>query len=205
MNINDYYKSLNKKLTKVGHLRYNSNQVDQPYHLKKIVTDFNVKNIMEIGFNAGHSADLFLNTDKNVKLTSFDLGEMESVLYGKSFIDFKYPFRHNLIIGDSKTTVPKFSKNTDFKFDLIFIDGGHEFIDAITDIVNCKALAHKSTVLVLDDTRYSPPFKSWTIGPTKAWESCIEKGYISEICRFDYIDKNFPWKGQSWGHYTNVE
>lgn len=205
MNINDYYKSLNKKLTKVGHLRYNPNQVDQPYHLRKIVTDFNVKNIMEIGFNAGHSADLFLNVNKNIKLTSFDLGEMESVLYGKSFIDLKYPFRHNLIIGDSKITVPNFSKNIDLKFDLIFIDGGHEFIDAITDIVNCKRLAHESTVLVLDDTRYSPPLKSWTTGPTKAWESCIEKGYIKEICRFDYTDKNFPWKGQSWGHYTNVK
>lgn len=205
MNIDGYYKSLNKKLNKIGHLRHNPNQIDQPYHLTKIVKDFNAKNIMEIGFNAGHSADLFLSMNKNVKLTSFDLGEIESVLHGKSFIDFKYPFRHNLIIGDSKTTVPNFSKNTNLKFDLIFIDGSHEFLDAITDIVNCKALAHKSTVLVLDDTRYSPPLQSWTVGPTKAWECCIEKGYINEISRFDYVDENFPWKGQSWGHYTNVE
>ena len=31
-------------------------------------------NVMEIGFNAGHSAEVFLQNNKDLNLTSFDLG-----------------------------------------------------------------------------------------------------------------------------------
>ena len=74
---------------------------------------------MEIGFNAGHSSELFLKYT-SAHVTSFDLGEHPYVSHAKEYID-AYPGRHSLIIGDSTVTVPKCIG----KYDIIFIDGGH--------------------------------------------------------------------------------
>jgi predicted O-methyltransferase YrrM len=45
--------------------------------LKNIVDNHRITNIMEIGFNAGHSAETFLSSNKNINLTSFDIGEKD--------------------------------------------------------------------------------------------------------------------------------
>ena len=67
-------------------------------------------NVMEIGFNAGHSAEIFLENNKDLTLTSFDLGRHPYVLSAKEYIDSIYPNRHTLIIGDSRQTIPMFLK-----------------------------------------------------------------------------------------------
>lgn len=229
MNIDSYYTSLGQPLEKHGHIRQDpDNVIDQPYHLRDICLQTKARNIMEIGFNAGHSADLFLSFDPRIRLTSFELGQLSATLYGKSFIDQKYPFRHNLIIGDSKSTVPGFFReNPRLKFDVIFIDGSHEFLDAFSDLFNCQSLAHQNTVVILDDTTSCPPseresfisyvnsnlgdshtllegFERWTSGPTAAWNKLVQEGLIEEINSYDYNYKYFPWKGQSWGRYANL-
>ena len=86
-------------------------------------------NAMEIGFNAGHSADIFLKSNPDLFLTSFDLGDHAYVLEAKKYIDATYPNRHTLILGDSRLSVPKFTRdlNNSCYFDLIFIDGGLYF------------------------------------------------------------------------------
>lgn len=40
-------------------------------------------NVMEIGFNGGHSAELFLKNNTDIHLTSFDV-DVHSYLYGYS-------------------------------------------------------------------------------------------------------------------------
>ena len=54
-------------------------------------------NVMEIGFNAGHSAEVFLHNNKDLILTSFDLGRHNYVTTAKEYIDNTYPNRHTLI------------------------------------------------------------------------------------------------------------
>lgn len=39
--------------------------------------------VMEIGFNAGHSAEIFLQNNKELTLTSFDLGGHNYVMAAK--------------------------------------------------------------------------------------------------------------------------
>ena len=65
-------------------------------------------NVMEIGFNAGHSAEVFLKNNEHLSLTSFDLGTHDYVSTAKEYIDSNYPNRHTLILGDSRQTVPTY-------------------------------------------------------------------------------------------------
>ena len=151
-------------------------------------------NILEIGFNAGHSSNLFLN-NSNSSVVSFDINEHTYTQYSKIYIDFIYPDRHTLIIGDSTKTIPQYPNST---FDVIFIDGGHEYIVARQDLENCKRFAHKDTIVIMDDTMYNRQWvHEWNKGPTKAWVEGIQKGIIIELNRIDYS----PGRGMSWGKY----
>jgi predicted O-methyltransferase YrrM len=177
----------------------NSQQVPQQVEdLKKITSKPNI-NVMEIGFNAGHSAEVFLKNNKDLTLTSFDLGSHDYVTTAKQYIDFTYSYRHNLIIGDSRVTIPDYLKNNNTKFDVIFIDGGHEYDIAKSDLENCFYLAHKETIVAIDDTIYTPGWEQgYTIGPTKAWIENLNENKIIELYRGDYC----IGRGMSWGKYV---
>ncbi len=176
-----------------------SQQVPKQIEDLLYLTNRPINNVMEIGFNAGHSAELFLENNPSMTLTSFDLGAHPYVSTAKYFIDTVYPNRHTLILGDSRVTVPDYSKkNPQTRFDIIFIDGGHQYDIAKKDILNCIKLAHHDTLVLLDDTMYTPAWeKNWTIGPTRAWIEQVQEGKIIEFFRRDYA----PGRGMSWGKY----
>ena len=56
-------------------------------HLKSVCDLNNIKNVIEIGFLAGHSAELFLKLNSHVNVTSIDDGALQSVSAGKEFIN----------------------------------------------------------------------------------------------------------------------
>ena len=157
-----------------------------------------LKMLWKLVLMGGHSAETFLSSNKNIHLTSFDIGEKSYLKHGKLFIDKTYPNRHELIIGDSAITVPEFHKNNDKKIDIIFIDGGHEYDIANADILNCKNLAHEKTIVILDDTIDNIKLMNvWNKGHTKAWNDAKKNNIIKQIGSIDFSNG----RGLSWGNY----
>ena len=175
---------------------HSGNKLDQRKLLTKLVSKDNIKNILEIGFNAGHSSELFLSQNNNVNVVSFDVGYHDSVKLCKKFIDQKYPNRHKLIIGNSLETIPNYNEN--IKFDLFFIDGGHDYNTAKNDIINCKRLSHENSIVVMDDVVNNRSLiKRSKKGPNKAWDEVKRLNIVKEIGFEDYGIGN----GTTWGYY----
>jgi predicted O-methyltransferase YrrM len=161
------------------------------------------KNAMEIGFNAGHSAEVFLSNNPEMHLTSFDIGDHIYVKYAKEYIDYKYPGRHTLILGNSTQTIPKYiSENPGKIFDFIFVDGGHQYPVPAIDLDSCAKLSNKDTVVAIDDIINNGRLVThWTVGPTLAWRERVDAGKIVQHHYNEYM----TGRGMSWGKYVQPD
>jgi hypothetical protein len=117
--------------------------------------------VCEIGFNAGHSALLFLlgrNSPTPLNFTIFDIGDhsyvkptLEYVKTQFSYVNFEY------IEGDSSKTIPLWIKdNSDMcgTFDVVHVDGGHTEDCIKNDIFNASFLVKLGGYLIIDDTNF---------------------------------------------------
>ena len=153
-----------------------SSTPEQLLHLTSTATRTGAHLVGEIGFNAGFSSYAFLSADTHV--VSFDLGKHAATKKAKKLIDKKFPNRHTLIYGDSRSTVPEFKKrNPDLYFDLVFIDGGHDYEIAKADLLNMRPLCTENTVVIMDDLL---PWRRWGKGPTRAWTEAIREGIVRQ-------------------------
>jgi hypothetical protein len=146
-------------------------------------------NVMEIGFNC---AEIFLQNNKELTLTSFDLG---LVNHSKKYIDATYPNRHNLILGDSRQTIPIYLQiKKDIKFDIIFIGDCHTYETAKSIMENCFQLAHKDTIVILNV--FTEDLQE--VGPTTTWTEHLQQNKIVELSRREYQNR----RGMYWGKYV---
>lgn len=114
-----------------------------------------IRKIAEVGFNAGHTSEVFLEYAKDSQVVSFDINAHVYTKTGVEFIQSKYKDRFQFVAGDSRFTVLDYFKaHPKDNFDLIYIDGCHLFGACLDDILNFKSLAHKDSVLWIDDAHF---------------------------------------------------
>ncbi|MFF4505687.1 class I SAM-dependent methyltransferase [Streptomyces sp. NPDC001401] len=157
-----------------------SSSVPELAYLMDLVVRFDVHRVIEIGFNIGFSSHAFLTAREDVTVVSFDRPGSLAVSVAKEFIDKKFPGRHQLILGDSRETLPNFLSNTALAaaFQLAFVDGGHEYDISSSDLRNCHTACPPGAIVVMDDLT---PWVPWGIGPTKAWLEAVETGIVEPL------------------------
>ena len=181
-----------------------SSSPEQHDYLRRLVTQSGARLVGEIGFNAGFSSLAFLSASADVHVVSFDIGCHEVVGTAKEFVDAEYPGRHELVLGDSACSVPSYrTQHPEVSFDIVFIDGGHEYEQAREDISNMRGMSHPGTSVVVDDLT---PWLWWGEGPTRAWTEAISQGLIAPVEIFkdgQLVHGIEPPGERSWGlgHY----
>jgi predicted O-methyltransferase YrrM len=124
--------------------------------------DHRTRLIIETGFNGGHSAAAFLTASPDVRVVFFDIERWDYVRDAKALIDDLYPGRHTLIRGDSRQTLPQYSRaNPDTSADIAFIDGGHFGDVPWSDATNALKLLRHGGLLVMDDVYYPDVKQAW--------------------------------------------
>ena len=155
--------------------------------LKQICDIYSVKNVLEIGFLAGHSAELFLKLNDHIQVTSIDESVLQSVSIGKEYIDLNYPKRHTLIKGNSnnilKTDLLTISQ---FKYDIILIDGSFKYDIVKQDIILSKQFAHENTIVIINNVlKNKKLMKYWTQEVSNATNELETDGFINNLHNID--------------------
>ena len=115
--------------------------------------------ILEIGFNAGHSACCFLNAMPDATMMTFDICHHKTVAEGFKVLSDHFDI--DLVAGDSTKTIPTFIKeNPNVMFDFAFIDGGHKGNIPLLDIQNVAPIVKVGGIMVIDDMNISDVVKA---------------------------------------------
>ncbi len=116
--------------------------------------------VLEIGFNAGHSALLFLLANPRCTVQIFDMGEHA---YSRPCFDYlsnEFPGRMSIVWGDSCVTVPNYICDTIgteswYEFDVVHIDGGHTEVVCESDIRYARLISSWRAWVIIDDIRFA--------------------------------------------------
>ena len=185
-NLDNFYSSNNIKIIE-GNSAQSSLQID---FLKKYKENF--KNILEIGFNAGHSSEVFLSTDPKSQIVSIDIGYWYYCKFGVEFLNSKYPNRLSVIFKDSVLALNNFETvSEDTIFDFIYIDGNHTYEYAYNDMKNCSKFANRNTIVALDDVVFDNKHRTVAnADPTQVWKDLLKENFITEIEVAHFTDLN---------------
>lgn len=137
------------------------------------------KVVCESGFNAGHSAVIWLE-GTSVHLHSFDLGVEPYSKSSQAFIHRMYPGRMTYHRGDSSKTMRLFAdaveRGTAPKCDFVFIDGNHARRGPWLDLQYAFLASRDGAVVIADDCTSRFP------AVPRAWHFMLGQRYIRPMC-----------------------
>lgn len=150
--------------------------------------------ICEVGFNAGHSSLMWLLLSTTSNVLAFDLGEHGYAKSAAKYLQTRFGSnRISVTFGDSRETLPQFRGTCD----VVFVDGGHSYDVAYSDITN---LAEPGTLLIVDDINQDE------VG--KAYHDVINAGIVTELgVIFEDAHYQDPYVARSsigYGTYNKV-
>lgn len=130
--------------------------------------------IIEIGFNAGNSALLFLLANPNAYLWCFDICQHSYTRPCFQYLYDNFGQRLSLYAGSSIDTVPAFLRShPNQTYDIFHIDGSHDRNIANIDFFTCFDLAHHQSIMIWDDVDI-PDLK-------QLWNGYISMGKVFPI------------------------
>lgn len=166
-----------------------------------------VHQILEFGTNLGFSSMMQLETNPDATITSFDIAKV-SIKYARTelkpvegmtldlsdlagissqaLLSFLYGKRFHYKIASS-ATITKHPSLCSKQWSYIFVDGGHNFDEALTDIDN--AVYKLQTDFILVDNMLSGG--ATTGGAKRAADIYVEKGLIAPIAEHTYRQNRY--------------
>lgn len=123
--------------------------------------------ILEIGFNAGHSALLALDANPTLRYSGLDIAGNPWVRGAAAVMADAYLERFEIAFADSTLDLPR-REPAAAVFDAIHVDGGHDEYVARSDIHHALRLVRPGGIVLVDDTRH-PPIRA-------AVDDAIERG-----------------------------
>jgi predicted O-methyltransferase YrrM len=110
--------------------------------------------VLEIGVDTGISyltlANFLSRTRENFLLLGVDILIKENVQIVRSNLDLTEKQQAHLIQNNSLEILPALVKNN-IKFDVILLDGDHNYHTVINEMSSIKHLTHDHTLIVIDD------------------------------------------------------
>lgn len=104
--------------------------------------------VLEIGFNAGHSALLMLAANPSLELVSIDTGYHAYSQPCADYLRSVYGERFSLELGFSQDLLPEWDLS---RFTAFHVDGSHLLIDAAQDMTNIISGSNHGAVIAFDD------------------------------------------------------
>jgi predicted O-methyltransferase YrrM len=146
------------------------------------------RRICEIGFNAGHSALLFLlAAERESTFVFFDLGEHA---YTRPCAEYVERIGMSLkcaditwVYGDSRTTMPRWIQTNPHSleaFDVVHVDGGHSAECATSDLAFAYLLAKPQGLIIVDDIQSADiraAINTWTSQGILAVDTSFQATY----------------------------
>lgn len=124
-------------------------------------------NILEIGFNAGHSCLLFLLANPYSKMFCFDICCHTYTQKCVNYLNENFSNRIEFYEGNSNETLARFKRND---IDILHIDGSHEYDVANTDFMLCRNIGKNDAIVIWDDV--------WIGSLGALWHEYLGKKYV---------------------------
>lgn len=141
--------------------------------------------VCETGFNAGHSALIFLLTHPSVRYYGFELRLFKTSGSGhkrwasqhaEALLAAQFPGRIKVTFGDShKTIVPFFDAHSDIQCDMLSIDGDHSYTGVLLDMQQLEPNLRDGGVIVADDCE-----QGFLVGKERSQDAMF-RGYAKHV------------------------
>jgi predicted O-methyltransferase YrrM len=115
-------------------------------HIRDTIAIVQPKQVLEIGLNRGHGSAMFLALSK-ARVVSIDVSNRKETVHAGIHLAHQYPDRFQFFICDSAKVFEALKQHS--KYDLVFVDGGHDMASVLVDINLCENL--KVPYILFDD------------------------------------------------------
>lgn len=89
----------------------------------------------------------------SAQYVGFDLAQYNVSLDAARFLRRAFPGRFRLVVGNSIATLPSWAVAHPASCDVVSVDGGHHFVEALSDLSYARLMARDGAAVVMDDTR----------------------------------------------------